>query len=85
MSGNEAADSLAKEGTTKEQVNRSTSYPEVKTILKAKQHSKWRHKHPRYNKTEPYYLLTRREQVTVFRLRARMHHKVVRHYFQSCQ
>ena len=67
--GNEAADSLAKEGTTKEQVDRSTSYPEVKTILKAKQHSKWRHKHPRYNKAEPYYLLTRREQVTVFRLR----------------
>ena len=42
------------------------SYPEVKTILKAKQHSKWRHKHPRY-KADPYYLLTRREQVTVFR------------------
>ena len=69
LSGNEAADSLAKEGTTKEQVDRSTSYPEVKTILKAKQHSKWRHKHPRYNKADPYYLLTRREQVTVFRLR----------------
>ena len=49
--------------------SRSTSYPEVKTILKAKQHSKWRHKHPRYNKADPYYLLTRREQVTVFRLR----------------
>ena len=60
---------LAKEGTTKEQVDRSTSYPEVKTILKAKQHSKWRHKHPRYNKADPYYLLTRRKQVTVFRLR----------------
>ena len=69
LPGNEAADSLAKEGTTKEQVDRSTSYPEVKTILKAKQHSKWRHKHPRYNKADPYYLLTRREQVTVFRLR----------------
>ena len=67
--GNEDADSLAKEGTAKEQVDRSTSYPEVKTILKAKQHSKWRHKHPRYNKADPYYLLTRREQVTVFRLR----------------
>ena len=66
--GNEAADSLAKEGTTKEQVDRSTRYPEVQTILKAKQHSKWRHKHPRY-KADPYYLLTRREQVTVFRLR----------------
>ena len=69
LPGNEAADSLAKEGTTKEQVDRSTSYPEVKTILKAKQHCKWRHKHPRYNKADPYYLLTRREQVTVFRLR----------------
>ena len=61
LPGNEAADSLAKEGTTKEQVERSTSYPEVKTILKAKQHSKWRQKHPRYNKADPYYLLTRRE------------------------
>ena len=30
---------------------------------------KWRHKHPWYNKADPYYLLTRREQVTVFRLR----------------
>ena len=59
---------LAKEGTTKEQVDRSTSYPEVKTILKAKQHSKWRHQHPRHNKADPYFLLTRREQVTVFRL-----------------
>ena len=69
LPGNEAADFLAKEGTTKEYVDRSTSYPEVKTILKAKQHSRWRHKHPRYNKADPYYLLTRREQVTVFRLR----------------
>ena len=68
MPGNEAADSLAKEGTTKEQVDRSTSYAEVKTILKAKQHSKWRLEQPRY-KTDPYYLLTRQKQVTVFRLR----------------
>ena len=36
--GNEAAASLAKEGTTKEQADRSTSYAEMKTILKAKQH-----------------------------------------------
>ena len=41
----------------------------MKTIMKAKQRSKWRHKHQRYNKADPYYLLTRREQVTVFRLR----------------
>ena len=72
MPGNELL-TLAKEGTTKEQVDRSTSHPEVKTILKAKQHSKWRHKHPRY-KANPYYLLTRREQVTVFRLRTGHNH-----------
>ena len=50
---NEAADSLAKDGTTKEQVDRSTSYPEAKTILKAKQHSKWRHKHPGTTRLTP--------------------------------
>ena len=43
--GSEAADSLVKDGTTKEQVDRSTSHPEVKTILKVKHHSKWRHRH----------------------------------------
>ena len=36
LPGNEAADSLAREGTRKEQVDRSTNYPEVKTILMAK-------------------------------------------------
>ena len=40
--GIEATDSLAEEGSTSEQVNRSASYPEVKTIRKVKQHSKWR-------------------------------------------
>ena len=72
--GNETADSLAKESTTKEKVDWSTSYPEVKTIFNSKQHSKWRHKHPWYNKADPYYLLTRREQVTVFRLRTGHNH-----------
>ena len=70
---------LAKEGT-KEQVDRS-SYPEVKTILKAKQHSKWRHKHPRY-KADPYYLLTRREQTTVFRLRT-VHNRLNYHLYSK--
>ena len=69
MSGNEAADSLAKEDITKEQVDRSISYPEVKTIVKAKQQSMWRHEQSRYSKADPYCLLTRREQLTVLRLR----------------
>ena len=81
MPGNEAADSLAKEGTTKVQVDRSTRFPEVKTIPKAKQHSKWRLEHPRYNKADPYYLLTRREQVTVFRLRTG--HSRLNHHLYS--
>ena len=58
---------LANECLAKEQVDRSTSYLEVKTTLKVKQHSTCRHEHPRYNKTDPYYPLTRREQVTVHR------------------
>ena len=51
--GNEAADSLAKEGTTKEQVVRSTGYPGVKIILKAKQHSKWWIEHPGTTRLTP--------------------------------
>ena len=69
LHGNETADSLAKEGTTQEQVDRSTSYSEAKTIIKAKLQSKWIQQHSRYNRTDPYYLLTRQEQVVVFRLR----------------
>ena len=67
VSSNEAADSLAKEGATKEQVDRSASYPEMETILNAKQHSKWRYQRPWYNKADPYYVLTRQKQMTVFR------------------
>ncbi|PVD18237.1 hypothetical protein C0Q70_21784 [Pomacea canaliculata] len=67
--GNEAADTLAKEGSTKEQQDRSTTYSEVKTIIKAKQHNKWLQQHPRFNRNDPYYLLTRAEQVIIFRLR----------------
>ena len=50
-------------------MGRSTSYLEVKTIPKAKQHSKWRHAHPRYKTGDLCYLLNRGEQLTVFRLR----------------
>ena len=67
--GNEAADALAKEGTSKDQTDRSTTYPDVKAIIKAKQWSLWHQKHPSYNSTDPFYLLTRQEQVSIFRLR----------------
>ena len=80
--GNEAADLLAKEGTTKEQEDRSTSYSEAKTIIKAKQQSKWKDHHPQHNKSDPYYLLTRREQVTIFRLRTG-HNRLNHHLFNK--
>ena len=67
--GNETADSLAKEGSTQAQEDRSTSFFEAKTIIKAKQQKKWMQEHPRYNRADPYHLLPRREQVIMFRLR----------------
>ena len=51
--GNETADTLAKEGTTYAQNDRSTTYSEVKTIIKAKQQNLFKH----------------HEQVSIFRLR----------------
>jgi len=67
--GNEAADTLAKEGSTKEQSDKSTTHKEAITIIKARQRRKWMQEHPCFNKNDPYHLLTRSEQVTLFRLR----------------
>ena len=41
--------------------------PATLTITKAKLHTRWRLEHPRYNKTDPYCLLPRQGQMTVFR------------------
>ena len=69
MLGNEVADALAKEGASKEQTDKSTNLQEARTIIKAKQHSRWKERHPRYSSRDPYYQLTRAEQVVIFRLR----------------
>ena len=69
MRGNETADTLAKEGSREEQNDRSTTFQEAKTIIKAKQHKKWMQTHPHYNRQDPYHLLSRPEQVIIFRLR----------------
>ena len=69
VQGNEKADTLAKEGSTKEQVDKSTTLRETKTAIKAKQQSMWLQRHPQHNKRDPYHLLTRQEQVIIFRLR----------------
>ena len=60
----------------------SESYTEVKTILKAKQHRKRRLEHPWYNKTDPYYLLTRWEQDSV-QDQDRPHNSLNHHLYSS--
>ena len=80
--GNETADSLAKDGATKEQRDRSTTYAEAKTIIKAKEQQKWKQQHPHYNRSDPFYLLTRREQVCIFRLRTG-HNRLNHHMFNK--
>ena len=67
--GNEMADSLSKNGSAKEQTDKTTSYSEARTIIKAKQKEKWKKQHPKHNKDDAFYHLTRKEQVILFRLR----------------
>ena len=79
--GNETADTLAKEGAMKEQTDNLVSYDEVRTIIKAQQRKKWQLQHPRHNPKDSYYLLRRKEQVTVFRLRTG--HNRLRHHMHT--
>ena len=80
LHGNETADSLAKEGSHQEQIDRSTSYSEAKTIIRAEQLRQWHQQHPRYNSSDPFHLLPRREQVVIFRLRTG-HNRLNHHLF----
>ena len=67
--GNEIADGLAKEGSGLEQTDRKTSYREAKTHIKRYSRQRWLQNHPDYCKTDPYYHLSREDQVIIFRLR----------------
>lgn len=53
---------------SREQEDRSTTFKEAKTITKVRQHCNWLQQHPGHNKSNPYCLLSRSQQVTVFRL-----------------
>ena len=67
--GNEIADALAKEGSRLEQTDRTTTYQEVKTYIKRSSKSRWMAMHRDYSKSDPYYKLSREDQVVIFRLR----------------
>ena len=67
--GNETADKLAKEGASLEQNDRTTTYQEAKTIIKRNLRKTWQDSHRDYNGKDPYYHLSREDQVIIFRLR----------------
>ena len=79
--GNERADTLAREGSQKEQTNMTMSYDEVKTTIKAEQRKKWKLEHPGHNPIDPYYMLSRWEQVKILRLRTG--HNRLRHHLHT--
>ena len=71
------ADSLAKEGSSKAQTDKSTSYGETKTIVRAEFAKKWKNEHPNHRLNDAYFQLDREGQVTLTRLRSghnRLHH-----------
>ena len=67
--GNEIADVLAKEGSRLEQTDRGMSYQEVKTHVKRCSKNQWMARHKDYCKSDPYYKLSREDQIIIFRLR----------------
>jgi ribonuclease HI len=62
ITGNEAADKLAKQGTTKEQIESTLQYKEKKTMIKTKLKTR--------KERDDYHLLQREEQVLLLRLRS---------------
>ena len=67
--GNETADRLAREGGQLEQENKQVSFSEEKTVIKTIYKKKWKQQHPDHNQSDSYQLLSRSDQVTLFRLR----------------
>ena len=78
IEGNERADSLAKEGSQLEQIERDLMYSEVKTIIKNSMKNKWKESHPEFNRQDGVHQLDRRGQTTIFRLRTG--HNRLRHH-----
>ena len=71
ITGNEQADSLAKEGSAMNQIEMDMSLEESKTQIRTAIYQRWIENHPNYSKTDAYYRLNNREgQTIIFRLRS---------------
>ena len=82
LHGNEMVDHIAKEGSNLPQQDRSITYNEAKTIIKFKTEAIWKENHTAYNQKDPYYQLSRQEQVLIFRLRSK-HNRLKHHLFHK--
>ncbi|GFR60972.1 hypothetical protein ElyMa_005419000 [Elysia marginata] len=69
LEGNDMADIAAKTGATRMQEDKSIIFSEANAIITAKQKDPWTSNHPHFNRSDPNYQLTRREQVITLRLR----------------
>ena len=67
--GNERADTLAKNGSQKEQPDTRTSYEEIQTILKRERQNRWNRDHQERDTNDNIKRLNREGQVLIFRLR----------------
>jgi len=68
--GNEKADQLAKEGSRMQQPNTSMTYNEARTLIKAKQRTRWSDETDGYSRLkDSIHQLERRGQVIIYRLR----------------
>ena len=69
VQGNERADRLSKEGSKEKQYEHPVPYSEAKTLLRNFFHNTWRERLGTTTGRDSLDLLTRREQVQIFRLR----------------
>ena len=80
--GNEKADTLAKDGAQKEQIQSLVTYNEVSSIIKTHSKKTWQLQHPKHNPSDHYHMLGRREQVIIFRLRTD-HNRLAHHMYKT--
>ena len=80
--GNEEADNLAKQGALLPQTDHSINFEEANAIINAHMHRSWREQHHQHNPQDSIYLLDRKSQVTIFRLRTG-HNKLKHHLFNK--
>ena len=69
LKGNDKADILPNQGSRMQQIEISTSYREVKTILKNEFRQDWRRTYDYITQRDDLHRLDRRSQTLIFRLR----------------